>query len=110
MKEKLLAYINERIDWHKREQARLKASYRNDEAVHMQVAINVYNIFLSTWQAMKYDLDETLMRFSSIISTWDENHRRAMEHNELEKQLIEEIKIDRALEIIRRAKELEESL
>lgn len=110
MKEKLLAYINERIDWHRREQARLKASYRNDEAIHMQVAINVYNIFLSTWQAMKFDLDETLLRFSSISSTWDNNHRRALEHNELEKQLIEEIKIDRALEIIRFAKELEETL
>ena len=110
MKEKLLAYINERIDWHRREQARLKASYRNDEAIHMQVAINVYNIFLSTWQAMKFDLDETLLRFSSISSTWDDNHRRALEHNELEKQLIEEIKIDRALEIIRFAKELEETL
>ena len=110
MKEKLLAYINERIDWHRREQARLKASYRNDEAIHMQVAINVYNIFLSTWQAMKFDLDETLQRFSNISSTWDENLRRALEHNELEKQLIEEIKIDRALEIIRFAKELEETL
>ena len=110
MKEKLLAYINERIDWHRREQARLKASYRNDEAIHMQVAINVYNIFLSTWQAMKFDLDETLLRFSSISSTWDDNHRRALEHNDLEKQLIEEIKIDRALEIIRFAKELEETL
>ena len=110
MKERLLAYLNERIDWHRREQARLKASYRNDEAIHMQVAINVYNIFLSTWQAMKFDLDETLLRFSSISSTWDDNHRRALEHNELEKQLIEEIKIDRALEIIRFAKELEEIL
>lgn len=110
MKNELTEYLNERIDWHKREQARLKASYRSDEAVHMQIAINVYNIFLSTWRAMKYDLDETLIRFSSIISTWDENHRRAIEHNELEKQLIEEIKIDRALEIIRRAKELEETL
>lgn len=110
MKEKLLAYISERIDWHKREQAALKASYRNDEAAHIQIAINVYNIFLSTYQAMQYDLAQTLSKFSGIVSVWDSNHRRAVEHHELEKQLIEEIKIDRALEIIRHAKELEESL
>ena len=107
MKEKLLAYISERIDWHRREQAALKASYRNDEAAHIQITINVYNIFLSTWQAMKYDLNETLLRFSSIVSVWDENHRRAVAHHDSEKQFIEEIKIERAIEIITRMRDLE---
>ena len=108
MKDKLLAYINERIAWHKGEQARLKTEFRQDEAAHMQIAINVYNIFLSTWQAMHYSLDETLQRFGNIVSVWDENHQRACQHGDEEKKLIEEIKINRAMEILRYAKELEE--
>jgi len=107
MKEEMLAYLNERIDWHKREQARLKAACCGDEAAHVQIAINVYNIFLSTWQAMKFDMDETLRRFSSIVSTWDESHRAACAHGDEAKKFVEEIKIGRAMEIIRRAKELE---
>ena len=107
MKEALLTYLNERIDWHKREQARLRAEYRHDEAAHVQIAINVYNIFLSTYQAMKFDLRETLRRFSSIVSNWDESHRIACEHGDDTKKFVEEIKIDRAMEIIQRAKELE---
>ena len=107
MKEELLAYLNERIDWHKREQSRLKAACCADEAAHVQIAINVYNIFRSTYQAMKFDLDETVRRFSSIVSTWDESHKRACEHGDEEKRLIEEIKIARAMELLRRAKETE---
>ena len=107
MKEALLAYLNERIDWHKREQTRLRGEYRQDEAAHVQIAINVYNIFLSTYQAMKFDLAETLKRFSGIVSTWEESHKRACEHGDEEKRLIEEIKIARAMELLRRAKETE---
>ena len=107
MKEALLAYLNERIDWHKREQTRLRGEYRQDEAAHVQIAINVYNIFLSTYRAMKFDLGETLRRFSSIVGNWDESHRIACEHGDDTKKFVEEIKIDRAMEIIRRAKELE---
>ena len=107
MKEELLSYIDERIAWHKGEQSRLKAEYRQDEAAHVQIAINVYNIFLATYRAMKFDLGETLRRFSSIVGNWDESHRIACEHGDDPKKFVEEIKIDRAMEIIRRAKELE---
>ena len=108
MKEELISYINARIDWSKREQDRLRRESRTDEAAHAQIAINVYNIFLSTYQAMKFDLGETLRRFSSIVSNWDESHRIACKHGDDTKKFVEEIKIDRAMEIIRRAKELEE--
>ena len=107
MKEELIGDINDRIAWHQQEQARLKKAYRADEAVHMQIAVNVYNIFLSIYQAVKYDLDETVKRFSGIIGTWDASHRKAYEHGDTEKMLIETIKIERATEILRRAKELE---
>ncbi|MBQ4580162.1 MAG: hypothetical protein IJA83_05825 [Clostridia bacterium] len=108
MKEEMLAYLNDRIDWHKREQARLKAACCADEAAHVQIAINVYGIFMSVYQAVRFDLDETLRRFSGIVSTWDESHRAACEHGDEAKKFVEEIKISRAMEIIRRAKELEE--
>ena len=107
MKEEMLAYLHERIDWYKHEQARLKATYCADEAAHVQIAINVYNIFLATYQSMKFDLGETLQRFSGIVSNWDASHRSACEHGDDTKKFVEEIKIDRAIEIIRRAKELE---
>ena len=107
MKEELLSYIDTRIAWHKGEQSRLKAECRQDEANLMQIAINVYGIFRSTYQAMKYDLDETVKRFSGIVSNWDESHKRACEHGDDEKRLIEEIKIARAMELLRCAKEME---
>lgn len=107
MKEELLAFINARIDWHKHEQQRLKKAICDDQAVHMQICINVYNIFLSTYQAMQYDLGKTLGKFAAITSVWDENHRRAYEHHDESKLFIEQLKLDKALEIIRHAKELE---
>lgn len=107
MKEEMLSYIDERIAWHKGEQSRLKGEYRQDEAAHVQIAINVYNIFRSTYQAVRYDLDETVKRFSGIVSSWDESHKRACEHGDEEKRLIEEIKLARAMELLRRAKETE---
>ena len=107
MKNEMITYLNERISWYKHEQERLRSECRMDEAAHVQIAINVYSIFLSTWKAVKYDLNETLMRFSSIVSVWDESHRRAVEHDDYGKKFIEEIKIARAMEIIQRAKELE---
>lgn len=107
MKEELLSYIDERITWYKEEQSRLRGEYRLDEANHVQIAINVFSIFRSTYQAMKYDLGETVKRFSGIVSSWDESHKRACEHSDDEKRLIEEIKIARAMELLRRAKEME---
>ena len=107
MKEELLAYIDERIAWHKGEQSRLKAEYRQDEANLMQIAINVYGIFRSIYQAVKFDLDETVKRFAGIVTTWDESHKLACAHGDDQKRLIEEIKIDRATELLRRAKETE---
>ena len=107
MKEEMLSYLDERITWHKQEQSRLKAEYRADEAAHVQIAINVYNIFRSIYQAMQYNLGEAVARFGGIVTTWDESHKRACEHGDEQKRLIEEIKIARALEILRRAKETE---
>ena len=107
MKEAMIHYLNERINYHKLEQARLKKADCADEAAHQQICINVYSIFQSIYQAVKYDLGETLRRFAGIVETWDQQHRLAHEHRNTEQQLIEEIKIGRALEIIRFAKELE---
>lgn len=107
MKDEMIMYLSERIDWYKREQARLRSESRADEAAHVQIALNVYNIFLSTYQAMKYDMAATLKKFSAIVSVWDESHRQALEHDDYDKKFIEEIKIGRAMEIIERAKELE---
>ena len=107
MKNELINYINERIIWCKHEQERLRSECRKDEATHVQIGANVYNIFLSNYQAMKYDLDATLAKFSAIVAVWEENHRRAVEHDDYAKKFIEEIKIERAMEIIRRAKETE---
>ncbi len=107
MKEELLAYLNRRIDWHKQEQARLKAENRFDEAAHIQIALNVYGIFLSTCQALQYDLTAALAKFQAISGVWQQNLRKAQEHEDCTKILIENIKLDRAQEIIRYAKELE---
>jgi len=107
MKEALINFINLRIDWHKCEHLRLRKEDRVDEAAHLQIAINVYNIFLSTYRALNFELAATLTRFSSIVDTWDKSHQLAHEHDDIEKKLIEEIKISRALEIIQHAKELE---
>ena len=107
MKEEMLAYLDRRITWCKQEQTRLKAEYRADEAAHMQIAMNVYNIYLSTYRAMQYDLEQTIIRFSGIVASWDESHKRAHEHSDTQKMLIEEIKLAHATEILRTAKELE---
>ena len=110
MKEEILAFISSRIDWHKREHIRLKKAFCQDQAAHEQICINVYNIFLATYQAMQYDVGKTMIKFSGIISTWDANHRKAYEHHNEEAMFIEQLKLDRALEIIQRVKEMERCL
>ena len=107
MKEEMLTFLADRTEWHRQEQLRLKADDRHDEAAHMQIAMNVYGIFKSVFQASRYDVDEALRRFGGIVSTWDEQHKLACSHEDAAKQLVEEMKISRALEIIRYAKGLE---
>ena len=56
MKKEILSFLNERILWHQQEHARLRREERTDEAIHLQIAINVYNIFLSIYKAVKLSL------------------------------------------------------
>lgn len=109
MKNEMLAYLDERIDWYQKEQVRLRSESCSDEATHMQIAVNVYNIFLSTYRAMKFDLTATTAKFRVISGVWEENERRAAAHNDADRQFIEELKISRAKEILAHAKELEET-
>lgn len=108
MKEELVAFIQDRIDWHQLEQKRLKAAFCNDQAAHMQICINVYNIFLSTYQAMQYDLDKAMSKFAAITGVWEENKHRASEHHDETKVFIEQLKLDKALEITQQVKKLEQ--
>lgn len=109
MKNEMIVYLDERIDWYQKEQARLRSESCADEAAHMQIVVNVYNIFLSTYRAMKFDLTAATEKFRAISGVWEENLRRAEAHHDEDKQFIEEIKISRAREILARAEELEET-
>lgn len=107
MKEKMLQYIDNHIAYCQHERIRLQKEFRNDEAAHQQIAMNVYGIFRSIYQAMQYDMGNTLQRFSKIVEEWDQQHQQAAAHEDRMKALIEEIKISRALELIAHAKEME---
>lgn len=106
MQEGMNRFIQERIAWYQQEQKRLRWESRTDEATHMQIAANVYSIFLSTCQAMKNDLAAATARFSSIAGVWEENHHRATEHNDFDRQFVEDIKLRAAKEILDHAKEV----
>ena len=107
MQDKMMQYLNDRINQTRQMQAKLRQDCREDEAAHQQIALNVYAIFRSTYQALKFDLDAAVTKFSSIAGVWAENRRRAAEHNDDSKVFIEEIKLSRARAILERAQELE---
>lgn len=107
MKEELIAYITARIDEHKAEQQRLRRAERADEAAHQQIIINMYGIFQSIYRAMNGDLPVTIARFRGIMSTWEENRRVALAHEDSAKAYVEEIKLNAAADMLRYAEELE---
>lgn len=107
MKEEMLAYINTRIAEHQQEQQRLRTADRADEAAHQQIIINMYGIYLSIYRALNYDLPATTERFRGIVSTWEENRRTALAHEDGAKAFIEEIKLNAATEMLRYAEEME---
>ena len=107
MKENMMAYLDRNIEWYNQEQLRLKKEFRADEAAHMQIASNVYGIFQSIYRAVHFNPDETVRRFGGITATWRESYMNAQAHGDAQKMLIEEIKLARAAEILRKAKELE---
>ena len=93
--ERLNAYIEEL----EAKQEQLKREGCGDEAVLMDVRINVVNIGKTVWQALgRAEKPERLhaaylARLDGLRSTWQESRSRAEKYGDQDKVMIEDIKL-----------------
>ncbi len=88
------------------DEQKLIAADRKDEANLVRISQNVYGIAKSMYEvAIKLSPDdvkgEMLKRLNGILATWEANHVKVKEHNDIEKIVVEETKIGTLHEILK---------
>lgn len=87
------------------EEQNLIAEGRKDEANLMRIRQNVYGIGKSMYevaiQLSSNDVKgEVQKRLNSILITWEENYKKATEHQDAEKIVVEETKLETLCNIL----------
>ena len=102
-----ISYLNLAIEKAEKKEQELIATERKDEANLQKIKANIYGVCrtvfgvvskTSTGEALKVDY---VKRLDNISRTWVESYERAKQHNDVEKILVEEIKLD----VIKKVKE-----
>lgn len=113
--DQFLTYINESIAALEAEEKSLIADERKDEANLVKIRINIYGIARSFYEVVKKSateesfIQEYETRVRKPAEAWKVSYEKAKEHNDVEKILIEEIKLQTLEAIIEKAKELQEA-
>lgn len=100
-------YFENQIAFCKRKEKELLEDDRTDEANFQKIRANVYDIFrtiLSVAQKARNGRSETVKQFflektEQIPSNWKAAYEAAKQHEDAEKMLIEQIKLDTVREI-----------
>lgn len=111
------AYLEERISACKERGLELSAQGRGDEAAFEKVRANVYDIFRTVLEAALRIGDGDagavqrffLMKAEQIPSSWKAAQERAALHDDVERLMIEGLKLDTAQEVRARFVELWEA-
>jgi hypothetical protein len=108
-----MTYLQESVEKLEQEEKLLAASDRRDEANLVKIRTNVYgicktyyNVVSKTKEGVAFK-EEYLSKLSDLPKNWKVSYDKAKEHNDVEKIVIEEIKLQTLQEIIDRFMELE---
>lgn len=110
--EQLITYIDETVTKLQQEERELAASDRKDESNLTKIRINVYGICktlfeVSAKQKIKEELKEDYpKRLTKLYENWKLSYEKAKEHNDVEKVVIEELKLQTLEEVKNKFMEL----
>ena len=94
----LIDYIEKEVDNLQKEEKELVASDRKDEANLVKIRINIYNICATIYQVVekgKTDVARVyLEKLDNLSQSWQESLAKAKEHQDVEKAVIEEMKLE----------------
>ena len=109
--EQFLDYIKESIEKANKEEQSLIAQDRKDEANLMKIRANIYGICQTIYEVVSKTnsgealKEEYLKKLTVIPQNWKASYDKAKEHNDVEKILIEEIKLDLIEEVKKKFQE-----
>lgn len=104
-KVQFLKYLDDTIQAADKEEKELLLDERKDDAQHVKVKTNIYNVFKTTFQAVLKNRTEEefialyINKMNTIPANWKTSYENAKAHNDTEKMLIEEIKLQTLNEI-----------
>lgn len=94
-----ITYIDQTVLELQEKEQELASTDRKDEANLIKVQINVYGICKTVYETLgkngqneEFTVDY-LKRMNGIVSNWREAYEKAKKHNDVEKRVIEELKL-----------------
>lgn len=105
-------YLNKEIQNTKKEEQELLLEDRKDESDHRKVKTNIYEVFQTVFSALEKNMPPEalvtsyLKKMESIPAGWRQSLEKAKTHDDVEKILIEEIKLDTINEMQQKFKEI----
>lgn len=97
-------YIKELIEQLQKEEQQLIQSDRKDEANFVRIKMNICDICKTIYNVKK---DEYLKQLTRLSENWKISLEKAKEHNDTEKIVIEETKLEILQQIMKKYKECE---
>ena len=110
--EQFITYIDGATAKLQQEERELAATDRKDESNLTKIRINVYGICKTLFEvSCKQNIDEALKedylkRLTKLAENWKISYEKAKEHNDLEKVVIEELKLQTLEEVKNKFMEL----
>lgn len=104
-REQFIAYINDSVAKFLQEEKSLAESDRKDESNLVKIRINVYGICKSIYESFakikegEAFQEEYVRKLTDLSQSWKTSYEKAKEHHDVEKIVIEEIKIQALEEI-----------
>lgn len=104
-REQFIEYINNSVTEFKQEEKNLVDSDRKDESNLVKIKINVYGICKSIYESLVEMKDGEafkegyVRKLADLSQSWNASYEKAKEHHDVEKVLIEEIKMHALEEI-----------
>ncbi len=103
--EQFITYIDETTAKLQQEERELAATDRKDESNLMKIRINVYGICKTLFEVSRKQnagealKEDYLKRLTRLPENWKISYEKAKEHNDVEKIVIEEIKLQTLEEV-----------
>lgn len=110
--DKFVMYLNETVEKLKLEEEELRLSDRKDESNFVKIKINICEVSKSVYQVVVKQedaggcKDAYLNKMANISGSWIAAYEKAKEHQDINKILIEETKLEMLEEIKRNFLEL----